>query len=332
MRVVMLGHTGVGKTTYMASLYGAMQQSVEGFSLKAVNLEDHNRWKNLADGIRHGEYPVSTDQRQEYNFHLRYQGINILEFAWADYRGGALRETQESDQAKALLEDLKSADGIMLFCDSSALEAGDRRSNQIGRMITLTTQALKTLEHPISLAIVLTKTDLVVNFQVTLLDRLSGLITAVNASSTVVGAIIPISCGTAVCNVSMPLLFTLHTAVLWQAVLASATAEAHSDLAKSYEDRSRGFVGKIDWIISKVSDRPTFREMAAKERSDAAVKLREFDIIQDPAESLYYYVKKLPLLKTDLTLTDYAELLTLSRGCVLNHKLKQQDPFSMFDE
>jgi GTPase SAR1 family protein len=332
MRVVMLGHTGVGKTTYMASLYGAMQQSVEGFSLRAVNLEDHNRWKNLADRIRREEYPVSTDQRQEYSFHLRYQGRNIVEFAWADYRGGTLRETQESDRAKALLEDLKSADGIMLFCDSSALEAGDRRSNQIGRMITLTTQALKNLERPISLAIVLTKTDLVVDFQVTLLDSLSGLITAVNVSSNVVGAIIPIACGKELCNISMPLLFVLHTSVLWQAVLASATAETHQGLAKSYEARSRGFVGTVDWIISKVRDRPTFREMAAKERSEAAAKLREFDVIRDPAESLYYYVQKLPLIKTDLTLTNYVELLTQSRGGVLNHKLKPQDPFSMFDE
>lgn len=327
----MLGHTGVGKTTYMASLYGAMQQSVEGFSLRAVDLADHNRWKNLADGIRRGEYPVSTDQRQEYKFHLRYQGRNILEFAWADYRGGALKETQESDQAKALLEDLKSADGIILFCDSNALAAGDHRSNQIGRMTTLATQALKELERPISLAIVLTKTDLVVDFQLTLLDRLNGLIAAVNVSSTVLGAIIPIACGKELCNVSMPLLFALHAAVIWQAALTHSTAEAHQELAKSYENQSRGFLGAIGWIISKVSDQPTFREMAAKERLQAATKLREFDIIREPAESLYYYVQKLPLIKADLALSDYVELLTQARGGILNHQLKQQDPFSMFD-
>lgn len=328
----MLGHTGVGKTTYMASLYGAMQQSVEGFSLRAVDLEDHNRWKNLSDGIRRGDYPVSTDQRQEYKFHLRYQGRNILEFAWADYRGGAIRETQESDQAKVLLEDLKSADGIMLFCDSSALVAGDQRSNQIGRMTTLTAQALKTLDRPISLAIVLTKTDLVADFQVNLLEPLNGLITAINVSTTVLGAVIPISCGRELCNVSMPLLFTLHATVLWQAILIHETAEAHQERAKSYEDQSRGVVGALDWIISRVSDQPTFREMAVKERSEAAAKKREFDIIRDPAESLYYYVQKLPLIKDDLALVDYVELITQSRGGILNHRLKQQDPFSMFDE
>lgn len=328
----MLGHTGVGKTTYMASLYGAMQQSVEGFSLRADDLEDHNRWKNLSDGIRRGDYPVSTDQRQEYKFHLRYQGRNILEFAWADYRGGAIRETQESDQAKVLLEDLKSADGIMLFCDSSALVAGDQRSNQIGRMTALTAQALKTLERPISLAIVLTKTDLVADFQINLLEPLNGLITAINVSTTVLGAIIPISCGKELCNVSMPLLFTLHATVLWQAILIRETAEAHQERAKSYEDQSRGVVGALDWIISRVSDQPTFREMAVKERSEAAEKKRELDIIRDPAESLYYYVQKLPLIKDDLALADYVELVTQCRGGVLNHRLKQQDPFSMFDE
>lgn len=328
----MLGHTGVGKTTYMASLYGAMQQSVEGFSLRAVDLEDHSRWRNLSDGIRRGDYPVSTDQRQEYKFHLRYQGRNILEFAWADYRGGTLRETQESDQAKALLEDLKSADGIMLFCDSSALVAEDQRTNQIGRMTALATQTLKSLERPISLAIVLTKTDLIVDFEVTLLNPLSGLIAAVNVSNTIVGAIIPISCGKELCNVAMPLLFTLHAAVLWRAELMRETAEAHKERAESYESQSRGVAGVWNWIASRASEQPTLREMAVKERSEALAKLREFDIIRDPAEALSYYVQKLPLIKPDLALNCYVELLAQVKGGILNHMVKQQDPFLMFDE
>ncbi|NEP62334.1 MAG: hypothetical protein F6K31_36285 [Symploca sp. SIO2G7] len=332
MRIVMLGHTGVGKTTYMASLYGAMQQSVEGFSLRAADSEDHKRLKNLADGIRRGEYPVATDQRQAYKFYLRYQGRNILEFAWADYRGGALRETQESGQAQALLKDLKSTDGLMLFFDSNALAAKDHRSNQIRRMTTLTTQALKELERPISLAIVLTKTDLVSDFELTLLESLNGLIAAVNVSKTVLGAIIPISCGKELCNVSMPLMFALHAAVIWQAALASTTAEKHQNLAKSYEDRGRGVGGAINWIVSKVNEESTFREMAAKERLAAATKLREFDLIREPAESLYYYVRKLPLIKPDLSLNDYTDLLEKAREGLLKHQLKQQDPFLMFEE
>jgi GTPase SAR1 family protein len=51
MKIVMIGNTNVGKTTYMASLYGIMQQQIEGFSLKAVNGNDRSRLHELAQAI-----------------------------------------------------------------------------------------------------------------------------------------------------------------------------------------------------------------------------------------------------------------------------------------
>ncbi|MBW4571209.1 MAG: hypothetical protein KME31_25300 [Tolypothrix carrinoi HA7290-LM1] len=319
MRIIMLGHTGVGKTTYMASLYGSMQQSIEGFRLKAVEPENHRRWVEIAEQIQQGKYPALTDQRQEYNFYLRYQGKNILKFAWADYRGGAIRETQESEQAKALLQDLKTADGIMLFCDCNALVQSDTRSNQIGRMTTLASQALRELDRPMSLAIVLTKTDLVVDFQVDLLQSLNGLISAINASDFVLGALLPIACGTQLRNVPMPLLFVLHAAVVFQAATTYAVLESHEERAKSYEAQSRGFVGVADWVISKISNQETYREMAAKEKKQAVEKQQEFEEIIEPAMSLYNYVQKLPLIKPDLDLNDYARLLSDNKGRVIEN-------------
>lgn len=327
----MLGHTGVGKTTYMASLYGVMQQSVEGFRLKAVKLEDHKRWVEIADRIQQGDYPVATDQRQEYNFSLRYQGRNILEFTWADYRGGAIRETQDSEQAKALLEDLKTADGIMLFCDCHALLEGDTRSNQIGRMTALTSQALGELNRPMSLAIVLTKTDLVTNFQADLLKSLNGFITAVNASEFVLGALIPIACGKQLRNVSIPLLFVLYTTVVFQAAATYAAAESHEEQAKSYETLSKGFVGTFDWIVSKISKESTYKELADREREQALAKQRQFEDIREPAMSLHHYVQKLPLIQPELALTDYVQLLSNTSTGIREDSAQTLDPFSIFN-
>ena len=59
----MLGHTGVGKTTYLASLYGSLQREVEGFSLSTSKSRDHDRLIQLANTIGKGEYPLSTDQK-----------------------------------------------------------------------------------------------------------------------------------------------------------------------------------------------------------------------------------------------------------------------------
>jgi Double-GTPase 2 len=309
-----------------------MQQPVEGFSLRAVNAEDGALWQKLADAIRRGQYPTVTNQRQEYRFNLRYQGSSILQFTWADYRGGALREAQTSDQAKALIDDLKSADGMMLFCDMKALAAGDDRSNQIGRMTVLVTQALKELERPIAIAIVLTKTDLVTDFQPILLDRLQGLIAAVNASSTISGAMIPIACGHELRNVVMPLLFALHMTVKWQAESARTAADTQEALARSYEDKSRGVTGAINWISSKLDEELTPRQKANQARSQATEKLQEFNRIRDPAESLSYYVQKLPLIQSHLEVRDYVQLLMQTRRGILTQTLKVQDPFSMFDD
>ncbi|MEA5554030.1 hypothetical protein VB713_24120 [Anabaena cylindrica UHCC 0172] len=331
MRIVMLGHTGVGKTTYVASLYGVMQQSIEGFRLKAVKPEDHKRWVEMAEGIQQGEYPMPTDQRQEYNFYLRYEGRNILEFTWADYRGGAIRETQDTEQAKALLQDLKAADGIMLFCDCNALASGDIRSNQIGRMTALASQALLELDRPVSLAIILTKTDLIENFSAELLNSLNGLIMAINASEFVLGALIPIVCGTKLRNVSMPLLFALHTTVVFHAATSYAAAESYADRAKSYETLSKGLTGAVDWIVSKINNESTYKEMAAKEKKQAATKQREFKEIYEPAMSLYSYVQKLPLIKSDLALSDYARILSEGSSEVLKDSVKSLDPFSIFN-
>ena len=313
MRIVMLGSTGVGKTTYMASLYGVMQQSVEGFRLRAVQFEDHKRWIALAERIRQGEYPAATDQRQEYNFYLRYEGRKILQFVWADYRGGAIRETQDSEQAKSLLQDLKTADGIMLFCDCHKLSQGDLRSNQIGRMTALT------------------KNDLVTNFQENLLAPLAGLIAAINASEFVVGALIPVACSKELRNVSMPLLFVLHSAVVWEAMTAYSEAENHEQQAKSYEESSKGLMGTVNLILSKINDESSYREKAQKEREQAAAKQREFAEIQDPAWSLYQYVQKLPIFKPELTLSDYAQQLTQIREVTLKDSVKDLDPFSVFN-
>ncbi len=80
MRIVEIGHTGVGKTTYMATLYGIQQEGIEGFSLKAQNSSDHERLIELAKNISQGIYPSATDQRREYNFYLQYENKNIFSF------------------------------------------------------------------------------------------------------------------------------------------------------------------------------------------------------------------------------------------------------------
>lgn len=331
MKIVMLGHTGVGKTTYMASLYGVMQQNVEGFRLKAVNQEDHTRWLELAESIRVGKYPLSTDQRNEYAFHLRYKGTNVLQFSWSDYRGGAIRETQDSEQAKLLIQDLKAANGIMLFCDCNAIAIGNTRSNQIGRMIALASHALQDLEEPISIGIILTKVDLVTKFTEQFINPFQGLIDAINASELVTGALIPIACGTQLCNVPMPLLFVLESTVSSQANSLRQSFEKHTSQAEFFEKSSKGLEGIFDWISSKASGVATNKKMAASEKEKAMETLREFESIKKPAESLTRYIQKLPLIKPERSVNQYVEELSQTKLGIRTDSIGNLDPFSVFN-
>ncbi|MFB2891583.1 hypothetical protein ACE1CI_01430 [Aerosakkonemataceae cyanobacterium BLCC-F50] len=334
----MLGHTGVGKTTYMASLYGVLQQSVEGFRLKAVNSKDHNRLFDLAEAIHRGKYPLATDQRSEYEFNLRYQGKDVLPFTWADYRGGAIRETQDSEQARLLLEDLRQADGIMMFCDCDALVRGNSRSNQLGRMVTLVSNAVRDIKRPISLAIILTKVDLVPEFKEDLLFPFSGLIKTIEVSEWVLGALIPVACGSQFINVPMPLLFALHAAVVIQAATLAHLVEEHYSNALGWEEKSQGFSGFFRWVSDKWNGITTDKQLAQKEMEKALEKYQEFASIKEPAEALIESVQKLPLIQKEITLTQYVEKINCGYiGVNFNSRMTgsiyetYSDPFDAFN-
>ncbi|MEM8777600.1 MAG: hypothetical protein AAGF26_01750 [Cyanobacteria bacterium P01_G01_bin.49] len=305
MKIVMVGHTNVGKTTYMASLYGVMQQSINDFCLKAVDSEDRQALLKLADDIQKGKYPLPTDQRSEYKFNLRYQGKDVFPFTWADYRGGAIIQKQDSEQAQLLLEDLKKTDGIMMFCDADALARGNIRSNQLGRMTTLISQALRELENPISLSIILTKVDLVPKFTKNMLSPFSGIIKAIEVSDLVLGALIPVACGHQLINIPLPLLFTLSSGVVIKRASLEKLSKDHYSSALNWEEKSKGFSGLVRWVQDTWNGVTTDEEMARREREKAIQTRQEYESILEPAKALVSYINKLPIIQKGMDTVDY---------------------------
>ena len=108
MRVLMLGHSGAGKTTYMASMYELMNRTNKGFKVIADDQAEHIELLQRAVGIRKGIYPPPTVQRREYNFTLYFEGSRVSSLVWADYRSGALNERSTDDEVMALVSDMKS--------------------------------------------------------------------------------------------------------------------------------------------------------------------------------------------------------------------------------
>ncbi len=290
MRIVEIGHQGVGKTTFMASMYECLQQSMEGFTLRATHKKDHNRLIKLARKIKQGRYPAPTDQRSEYHFYLQYHNKDIFPFTWADYRGGAIRETQKSEQARLLKKDLQQADGILMFCDCQALVERDLRRNQIGRMSTLITNGLNNLDRPLGLAVVLTKADLVDGLDEDDLKPLEGLAKAVEVSELIASMVIPVACGAETINVQIPPLFVLYISVYLQANHLAQEIEEHRKMAEYYERQTYGLGGFLQELWDTIQDNTTYREMAQQRLEKAAIKYKELEPFVEPVEALGKYL------------------------------------------
>jgi Double-GTPase 2 len=294
-----LGHSGVGKTTYMASMYGTMQDAVNGFTLRAAEKADHEKLLDLAREVGRGHYPMATDQRAEYKFHLHHDGDRCFEFTWADYRGGALTERSGGADADALLKDLAASDGVLIFCDADAVVRGRAVTNQVGRMTNLVGQAVSRVSRPIPLAIIFTKADLVREQDSRLDQSVRGLKAAVEASQSVEGTIIHVACGKRPRNVALPVLFALHCGI-------EHRMQVLRDEVNKWESTARREQAQADTIEGTITDffiwakrelvgghERTMSEEAQISRRIAANKQNELAPLTAPASALGTYLNGL---------------------------------------
>ena len=235
LRVVMLGHSGAGKTSYMASAYYRLhsgifggRKDVDGFGIKCLNPVDHSRLRELGKRISNGIFPLGTDQRSEYLFQMDFKKFGfgfmaarheLSQFVWADYRGGALEEdTTNSSQARALLQDLNTADAIILFIDSCTLTDGHSSPGRqlVKRLTNLLGNALQQRTSHFSVVIALTKADLTNVSEKNLPAVLSPLLEALAGSTCSVSTVVPTSCVNECQHIEIPILSVLSWWVIFE--------------------------------------------------------------------------------------------------------------------
>lgn len=296
MNILMLGHSGVGKTTYMASMYGLMQAGMERFSLASKYVRDHDDLVSLARNIRRGFYPPQTAVKNSYEFWLKCDGRRFFPFTWSDYRGGALTERSSSDDARQLIRDLSECDGILVFCDSEQAASRRGAGRDIRRMTNLIGEALSRIKRPIPIVIVFTKYDLVEDIDEHLWTSVEGLWQVVDASENLAGAVIPVACGPKPENVELPLLFLLYCGV----------ALTHDALVEQMEeDRLEGdhYAQEADehpiwdFVDSIFGDSDSDRAAEAYERVEQ--KWAELEPLIEPCQSLGQYLEERGILERE---------------------------------
>ncbi len=295
MNIVMLGHSAAGKTTYVSLMYTIMTEGIGGFSVRAKNQDDHASLTHAARAIRAGRYPGPTDQRAAFELVLRHQGSDVFPFTWRDYRGGALGEKTDSPQARELHEDLKRADGIVVFCDSLKLLTHSRAGREVRTLVSHVQRALDARGTTLTpLVLVLTKADLVDLDDEKVAGRLTEpflpLIQAVSAAEHVLGTLTPVACGPDPFNVHIPVLWALRFGIAGRALDLQRRVEANMADAKSFAARDTLWDRFRSWANDET---PAWRH-AESSRQAAMAEYEKFEPLVDPANQLGEVIDGVP--------------------------------------
>lgn len=272
MRILMIGHSNVGKTTYMASMYGAMQVGVDGFTLRAARTDDHERFVALHFMTRRGRYPAPTDQRAQYDFQLCHDGKAFFDFTWVDRRGGAILDRSTSSEAAQLVKDLVECDGLLVFCDAHAAVREDEDANEMERISQLVGRAMADRSKPMPLAMVLTKSDLVGLADDRALAPLRPLAEAAARNSKIQRGTVRVACGPAERNVAAPVLFALRHGIRNRAAELNDAWLYWVNLAKQEEVKAKVWGGWRDKLFAMTGQR-TYAEEAIISRRIASNSL-----------------------------------------------------------
>ncbi len=295
MKIVMLGHTSAGKTTYVSLMYDTMRAGVEGFTLRTADPYHHRALSDAADAIRRGRYPDVSHQRASYDLVLQHKGTDVFPFTWRDYRGGALREKgADSAQARELHADLDDADAIVLFADAQRLATAPVAATEAATLVTHVMRAVARRgddDGLLPVLVVFTKCDLVA-----LTDETASQLSApfqqflegVNRSPSALGAMVGVSCGPSPVNLELPVLTCLCVGLLSRVHTLDALVRAYSERAENLA--ARDTIG--DRVTSWFKGEPSFAELAQRDFRQAREELARLQPLVEPSERLQAVIER----------------------------------------
>ena len=174
IRIIMLGTSGAGKTSYLLGMYAIMQTGVQGFTLSAkdldLDLELTERWEKLISVKGEDRWPTPNAAAMEhYSFNFSYGFRPLIGFEWLDYRGLALSDRSTEQDVQDLIQYLAQSQCLFLCISGEHLvesvtpntvrEVKSDRMNQFIQQY-ISENKHPTNQDPFPVAIVITKYDL----------------------------------------------------------------------------------------------------------------------------------------------------------------------------
>jgi hypothetical protein len=296
VKIVMLGHTGAGKTTYLSLMYAEMQDGIAGFRIRATDNAHHRQLLQDAREILRSRYPPATRQRASYDFTLSYNGSEVLPFTWRDHRGGAASgRSADGADVPQLTADLKEADGIVMFIDGAAAVKDPAARRMAARLATHVLRAMHERPKVLTpLVIAVTKSDLIdlddEKVTAALFSPVEDLGKAVSDTEHIVGTLLPVSCGPSPLNVVVPVLWALRFGVIGMAMRLDAEVEAASSAMSSAAAKDT----LTDRIVSWWKEEPSWASIAERHRQQGLRALQQLQVLIPPAEGLEALLEDIP--------------------------------------
>lgn len=174
IKIVMLGTTGAGKTSYLLGMYAIMQTGVQGFTLSAqdmdLDLELTERWEKLISVTGDDRWPTPNAAAMEhYSFDFSYGFHPLIKFEWLDYRGLALSDRSTEQDVQDLVKYLSESQCLFLCLSGEYLAkpitpstVREIKSDRMNQFIQQYVSGKKqpNNQNPFPVAIVITKYDL----------------------------------------------------------------------------------------------------------------------------------------------------------------------------
>lgn len=129
MKIVMIGDSNVGKTTFMMSTYGLMRDGqIEGFRVQCKDGQADKRLTRAYQDFRSaGVYPPATVHMSSYNYDFYSDDDWVMNFSLTDIKGESIHDYDVDELSRKLRE----ADAVMFFLNGYDIWSGKDVDGQI---------------------------------------------------------------------------------------------------------------------------------------------------------------------------------------------------------
>ncbi|MFE7563903.1 hypothetical protein [Kitasatospora sp. NPDC057500] len=270
LRVVALGHSSAGKSTYLAAMFSYLAAGRKGFRMVTADSGTASQLKQAGKLLGKGIYPPPTSRSTDLEAGLEYGRREVVGFHWTDYRGGALTSSAADDpETRKLLKRLTEADAVVVFADAHRLATDPDSHDEVRRTVVLLHRAVGDGSTPLPIVLAYTKADLVTDPADWARARAATapLEELVGSGGRVRGTTVAVSCGRSPRGVAVPVLWCLSTLLAHEAQRAEERMETAKGFVKDLRKEANGIDSMVSWFKGV--------ESAAKRLKFWAEELRE---------------------------------------------------------